>query len=113
MKQKPLTYKQRYYQYCKTHPLQPCEITGATEHVNRHHILDRRFYPELIDDERNIIHLSPSKHKYGRLSAHRNAIWFAEWLRLHQPERYAWILEQIARKESEKKEEGAKRGNRE
>jgi hypothetical protein len=40
----------------------------------------------------NGVCLCPKDHKFGsRKSAHRDPMWFAEWLREHRPEQYQWI----------------------
>jgi len=69
-----------------------CAICGSTEMLNSHHILDKIHYKELQTDPNVGIVLCVRHHKYGKYAAHFNAIWFSEWIRIHRPEQYAWLL---------------------
>lgn len=62
-----------------------CVICGAVEHINAHHILARDGYHHLQFTLDNGVSLCPSHHKFGRLSAHKNAVWFCDWLRVNRP----------------------------
>ena len=55
---------------------------GVTERVNLHHILDKKAFPELYLEPWNLMGLCPSHHKFGRLSAHCNTIWFGSFITL-------------------------------
>jgi len=63
-----------------------CAIRGCKAgHVNSHHILSQKMYPWLKYDINNGIPLCAGHHKFSRRSAHRNSIWFSEWLRKTHP----------------------------
>ena len=52
------------------------------KHLNAHHLIPKNFrkYAYFVD---NGITLCPSCHTLGKWSAHKNPIFFAEWLRKH------------------------------
>src|ERR1700744_1256469 len=56
-----------------------CVVCGATEHLNAHPLLPKERYPQLKLKVINGVCLCPTHHKFGRYSAHRNPIWFADW----------------------------------
>ena len=58
-----------------------CQVCGRTGVTNAHHILCKERYPEFKLDTDNGITLCPGHHRFGRLSAHRNQLWFSEWLK--------------------------------
>jgi len=71
-----------------------CEICGATEHLNSHHIIPRevkatRHIPE------NGICLCVKHHKYGMESIHKNPAKVLAWIRCYLPSRYDWIIHNI------------------
>jgi len=73
-----------------------CAICGK-EHskeapLNAHHIMPRQMFSALRFAPENGIALCPKCHKMGRFSAHKGGIWFAEWLRTHDPDRYQYCL---------------------
>lgn len=58
-----------------------CQVCGRTDMTNAHHILCKERYPEFKLEIDNGITLCPCHHKFGKLSAHRNQLWFSEWLK--------------------------------
>jgi len=56
-----------------------------------HHIIGKEF-KELRYDENNGILLCPKCHKFGKFSAHKNGLWFSEWLRKNRPEQYKYLI---------------------
>lgn len=74
-----------------------CAICGRTDHLQAHHILPKEYYRTLKFDLNNGIPLCPTCHKYGALSAHRNPIYFSDWLLRNNPEQHQFVLENVAR----------------
>ena len=72
-----------------------CAVCGTVNYPQAHHILPKRFFKAVALDIDNGICLCPSHHKFGRYSAHQNAVWFAEWLKTHRPEQYARAIANI------------------
>ena len=58
-----------------------CQVCGRTDITHAHHILCKERYPEFKLEIDNGITLCPYHHKFGKLSAHRNQLWFSEWLK--------------------------------
>lgn len=69
-----------------------CQITGClnTKRLNAHHIIPEE-YIETKYDLMNGITLCPSHHTFGKLSAHKNAIWFAKWMYQNKFEQYLQV----------------------
>jgi len=68
--------------------------TGKKQRVEAHHIMSRSNKDSALKfDLNNLICLCTSCHKTGQFSAHKHAVWFAEWLRCNKPTQYAWVLE--------------------
>jgi hypothetical protein len=57
-----------------------CVICGQVELPNCHHIVARDAFATLRYDSINGVPLCPSHHKYGKFSAHRNALWFIDMI---------------------------------
>ena len=72
-----------------------CAVTGETGVLDAHHIIPRQVCSGLRFDPKNGILLSKSSHKFGKYSAHKGGIWFAEWLRQHDHEKYRYCLEHM------------------
>ena len=72
-----------------------CEICLSIKNLNTHHILDKRFYPEYRFEKDNLICLCVKCHKFGKYSAHKNPVFFANWLRNFKPEQCAWVMEHL------------------
>lgn len=58
--------------------------------LNAHHIIPREV-KELRYDRMNGICLCPKHHKFGLLSAHKNALWFITYLELNEPEKITYL----------------------
>lgn len=69
-----------------------CELCGAEKYLNAHHILPKERYKEYRYELTNGISLCPSCHKWGKYSAHRNPIFFAEKLKEKYIYRYEWVI---------------------
>jgi hypothetical protein len=78
-----------------------CAVTGAKRGelvggkpviLDAHHLENRSSIPALRFEILNGIALTKSSHKFGKNSAHKGSIWFAEWLRQHRPKQYAYVL---------------------
>lgn len=73
-----------------------CAICGKDNSkdapLNAHHIMPRQMFSGLRFDPQNGIALCPRCHKMGKFSAHKGGLWFAEWLRAHEPKRYEHCL---------------------
>jgi len=67
-----------------------CVICGVSERANCHHIISRNI-KELRHDVMNGILLCPSHHKWGTFSAHKNGLWFTNWLIEHRNEQYVYL----------------------
>jgi hypothetical protein len=72
-----------------------CCVCGSTTRLNAHHILEKNHYRDLQFDLMVGITLCPLHHMFGKLSAHRNALWWTEWLRANRPDQYQWAMEKI------------------
>lgn len=69
-----------------------CAVCGSTTNPNAHHLENRNVCRALRYDPLNGILLCPSHHKFGKDSAHKGGIWFADWLLSHHPDRFAYVL---------------------
>ena len=67
-------------------------IDGKPAILDGHHLENRITCQALRFDALNGIALNKRSHKFGRNSAHKGPIWFAEWLRTHRPLQYAYVL---------------------
>ena len=70
-----------------------CAVCGSESTPNAHHMENRNTCRALRYDPMNGILLCPSHHKFGKDSAHKGGIWFADWLRVHHPDRLQYVLE--------------------
>src|SRR3990167_3454888 len=61
-----------------------CAICEAVISLDAHHLLPKETYPEYKFELMNGICLCKKHHKFGKFSAHKNGMWFAEWLRLNR-----------------------------
>lgn len=71
-----------------------CVICESTIRPNAHHIIPRMF-KELRWDVNNGVILCPKHHKFGRLSAHKNSLWFITLLRLNVPNKHDYLLRML------------------
>lgn len=53
-----------------------CVICDALQLPNCHHLVPERIFPAMRYDVDNGVVLCPSHHKFGKFSAHKNALWF-------------------------------------
>jgi len=72
-----------------------CEICGATEHIQAHHILPKLFYRAFMFDLSNGIALCPRHHKYGPCSPHEGAVGFIAIFARMFPQRFALALARV------------------
>ena len=76
-----------------------CAVCGAVNqgksYVNAHHVIGYVQSRRLRYDPINGVLLCPSHHKFGKLSAHKNGVWFAEWLRNVRPLQYQYVLQRM------------------
>ena len=76
---------------CETLP--PSERVNYTQ-VHPHHLIPRG-HKATRWEEMNRIWLCPTHHTMGADSAHKSPIWFSEWLKKNNPEKYQWVLEHM------------------
>ena len=70
------------------------DYNGKPQRVECHHLFSRNIKDSPLKwDLNNLICLCTLHHKTGDHSAHKNPIWFAEWLRTNKPEQYQYILD--------------------
>ncbi len=77
-----------------------CEICGAKENIQAHHLLDRSYSPTR-HELRNGIALCALHHKYSRFqSAHRGGLLFHSWFKATRPDDefilYVWAVDGMA-----------------
>lgn len=70
-----------------------CAVCGSESTPNAHHLENRNVCRALRYDPMNGILLCPSHHKFGKDSAHKGGIWFANWLLEHHPDRFRYVIE--------------------
>ena len=75
-----------------------CAICGDTVKPNAHHIVNRDVSPALRFDPNNGIALCASCHRFGLLSAHKNGVWFGNWLMEHAPKQYKYIVDNSSKR---------------
>ena len=69
-----------------------CAVCGSKLHTQAHHILSRQILPTRWLPG-NGIPLCPLHHFYGALSAHKNPVWFMQWMAEHRPGQLRYIME--------------------
>ena len=72
---------------------QRCAVCEAVKGLDAHHILDKRYWKEYKFEYMNGIALCKRCHKFGKFSAHRNGLWFSEWLKANRPITFKWVME--------------------
>jgi hypothetical protein len=72
-----------------------CAVCKSPDHLNAHHILPKERYPHLKLELINGVSLCVRHHKFGKLSAHTNAIWFSWWLEWHRWDQFRWALDNM------------------
>lgn len=65
-----------------------CQKCGRHDHLQVHHLLPKKLYPELMLDEKNLVVLCPKCHTFCRESAHKDGLAFAIWLEQAFPEKW-------------------------
>ena len=65
-----------------------CQKCGSVSHLQVHHLLPRKLYPELLLEEWNLVVLCPRCHTFCRESAHKDGLAFAIWLERCFPEKW-------------------------
>ena len=88
---------------CRERAGYKCEVCGMKkgdlhnskpQRVEAHHIFSRSIKDSPMKfDIKNLICLCTLCHKTGNKSAHKNPVWFGEWLRINKPEQYTYVLE--------------------
>ncbi len=73
-----------------------CVVCGSDKNLNVHHILDKRFYKEHSLNVDVGVSLCVLHHKYSKLSAHTNVLWFSLWLEENRAEQYKKCVEIIS-----------------
>ena len=69
-----------------------CAVCGSESTPNAHHLENRNTCRALRYDPMNGVLLCPSHHKFGKDSAHKGGIWFADWLRRNHPGQLEYVL---------------------
>lgn len=72
-----------------------CVVCGNCERIQAHHILEKRYYPEIKFDINVGISLCPHCHLFSKFSFHKNGIWSFIWLQKNRPNQLEWILQQL------------------
>lgn len=69
-----------------------CAVCGSESLPNAHHMENRNTCGALRYDPMNGILLCPSHHKFGKDSAHKGGLWFADWLLRQHPDRFEYVM---------------------
>ena len=69
-----------------------CSICGKKEHLNAHHILEKKLFPEYSLSIENGVCLCARHHRFSHCSAHRNPVFFCNWLKQNRRSQYQWVL---------------------
>jgi 5-methylcytosine-specific restriction endonuclease McrA len=72
-----------------------CVVCKTTEHLNAHHILEKRYYGAIKYDPNVGVTVCAKCHLFSKYSAHKNGVWFTLWLQENRPEQYDWILKNL------------------
>lgn len=70
-----------------------CQVC-RNKNPQSHHIIPRG-YKLLRHNVKNGIGLCYYHHKGRFQSAHQNALWFSEWLKIHKPEVYEYLWKNL------------------
>ncbi len=71
-----------------------CVICGDTKMPNAHHIIPKNFKETRWDVINGII-LCPKHHKFGKFSAHKNALWFIFILQYLLPDKHQYLIDKL------------------
>ncbi len=72
-----------------------CVVCGREDYLNAHHILPKENYKELMFEILNGITLCPTHHKFGKYSAHKNPMWFVNFLQEYHIAQYTWATKNV------------------
>lgn len=72
-----------------------CVICLSSKFLNCHHIFPRNL-TEFRWDLKNGILLCPKHHKWGTYSAHKNGLWFVNWLIENRTEQYVYLTSKLS-----------------
>jgi 5-methylcytosine-specific restriction endonuclease McrA len=74
-----------------------CQVCKRTVFLDVHHLIGREV-EEYWLEPLNLITLCKKCHKFSReLSAHKQPVYFAIWLKLNKPEQYKWVEDKYLR----------------
>ena len=72
-----------------------CVICGAhNKRLNAHHLVPRQFL-EYRWEMDNGISLCVHCHNFGKFSAHKNPLWFAQWMRENKKYEFLKAMERL------------------
>ena len=72
-----------------------CVICGkGPKYNNAHHLVPNNFTKYALTVDNGII-LCPQHHTLGKFSAHKNPIWFYEWMLRHRPEQLGLAISRL------------------
>ncbi len=74
-----------------------CAICGSEEHIQAHHIVQKKFSKDLRFDVGNGIALCPKHHSFGAWSAHMGSFFFSVWLEENRPNQFAYLKAKVLR----------------
>lgn len=73
-----------------------CQICSKSDGIlNAHHIIPKQFREFRFNLDNGIL-LCFQHHRGFKYSAHQNAVWFSEWLRIEKPKIFSLIKEKFA-----------------
>ncbi len=72
-----------------------CIVCGSKLHLQAHHLCPKMIYKNHIYDIMNGVILCAGHHMWGKQSAERNALWWADWLSKNRPAQYKYAMEII------------------
>lgn len=78
-----------------------CIVCGRIDHLNAHHILPKENYKEFMYEVINGATLCPTHHKFGKYSAHKNPVWFAEYLKNYSIVQWDWAVANMGQEEND------------
>ena len=78
-----------------------CAICGAKDkRLNAHHLVPRQFEKYRLDMD-NGITLCVTHHTFGKWSAHKNPIWFYEWMLNNRSEQLGLAISRLMELQNE------------